>query len=173
MNVTEEELRDAVGPRPRPGGRLRGLELFSEFADQEQSGIPGPISQALSDRLRVVNDPMVAAYVGMHLWAMAVEAAHSDRVADVRAAFVRQQLESAEGLVKINPKNRHAWRMALVGQANEDFHFEVVYTSPRSVDPQPFPPYRTPEQWKEFVAGMYQSWGNHWGPEPTAASPAP
>ena len=73
--------------------------------------------------------------------------------------------------MKINPQNRHAWRMALIGQVNEDFHFEVVWTSPRPLDPQPFPAYRTRQQWEEFVAGLYKGWGDHWGPEPTATAP--
>ena len=172
MNVTEEELRMLSA---------RGRDLAGDYAAWSYfQSVTNNVNQAFLERFherfgptRIVNDPMVAAYVGMHMWAKAIDEAKSDRVADIRAAFVRQQLDSPEGLVKINPQNRHAWRMALIGQVNDDYHFEVVWTSPRPLDPQPYPPYRTKEQWEEFVADIYKGWGNHWGPEPTAASPAP
>ncbi len=172
MNVTEEELRTLSA---------RGRDLAGDYAAWSYfQSLPTKANEDFLARFhkrfgptRVVNDPMVAAYVGMHLWALAVDASHSDRVADIRAAFVKQKLDSPEGPVKINEQNRHAWRMALIGQVTDDFHFEVVYNSPRPLDPQPFPPYRTRQQWEEFVAGMYKNWGNHWGPEPTASQPAP
>jgi urea transport system substrate-binding protein len=172
MNVTEEELRTLSARSPDIAGDYAAWSYFQS--------LPGRVNQEFLARFhkrfgptRVVNDPMVAAYVGMHLWALAVDESRSDRVADIRAAFVRQQLESPEGLVKINPQNQHAWRMALIGQVNEDYHFEVVWTSPRPLDPQPFPPYRSRPQWEAFLAELHKQWGGHWRPEPSATPPGP
>jgi urea transport system substrate-binding protein len=94
---------------------------------------------------------MEAAYCGLHMWARAVEAAGSDRAADIRKAFVKQQYAAPEGLLTISSENRHAARMALIGQVDESLEFDVVWNSPKPIPPEPFPASRTKAEWEAWL----------------------
>ena len=43
-----------------------------------------------------------------------------------------------EGYVRIDP-NHHLWSKTRVGKAKPDGQFEIVYTSPELIKPDPFP----------------------------------
>ena len=64
--------------------------------------------------------------------------------------------------VKIDPKNLHAWRMARVARINADFQFEVVYTTPGPLPPEPFPATRSRRQWETYLNELYERWGGRW-----------
>ncbi len=100
---------------------------------------------------RVVNDPMEAAYNGVRLWAEAVTAARSDKTPEIRRAFVAQRREAPEGLVTLSASNRHAARLALIGQVDESLEFDVVWNSPKPIPPEPFPSSRTRAQWEAWL----------------------
>ena len=114
---------------------------------------------------------MAAAYAGMHLWAKAIEAADSDRVADIRQAMVEQQFEAPEGLVRIDPKNQRAVRRSGIGQINDDLEFDVISMSPKPIPPVAFPPTASRQAWEQFVDSLYARWGG-WTPTATAAATA-
>src|SRR5690606_1408459 len=56
---------------------------------------------------RVTADPIEAGYIGVHLWAKAVEKAGSIEVDAVREAAKGLSFEAPEGLVTIHPENQH------------------------------------------------------------------
>lgn len=124
---------------------------------------------------RVATDPMVAAYSGVYLWARAVEQVQTDQVAEIRAEMVQQTFdESPEGPLSIDPDNHHACRMALIGQVNHDLQFDIVWTSPKPIAPEPFPPSRSREEWEAFQRGLFEQWGGNWRPDaPAAPDPLP
>ncbi len=93
---------------------------------------------------RVATDPMAAAYTGMHMWAYAVDECRSDRVADIRAVMTHQTLNAPEGSVELDERNRHALRQAIIGQIGEDLQFDIVWSSPKPIVPEPFPASRGP-----------------------------
>jgi urea transport system substrate-binding protein len=113
---------------------------------------------------RVVSDPMEAAYIGVKLWAAAVNEAQSDNPADIRRAIVNQGLAAPEGEVHIDAKTHHAFKTPRVGRITADGQFEVVWTAARPEPPQPFPPTRSVAQWKAFLAELYVLWGDRWAP---------
>ncbi len=92
---------------------------------------------------RVVNDPMEAAYIMVHIWKQAVEqAGTADDLEAVRAAAVGQTFEAPEGLVTMNA-NHHLSKTVRIGQVRDDGLFEIVNATPAPVDPLP---------WNQFVA---------------------
>jgi urea transport system substrate-binding protein len=111
----------------------------------------------------------------MHLWALAVQASQSERVADVRREIVRQKFDGPEGLITIDPKTQNARRYALIGEVNKNFEFDVAWTSPRPLDPEPYPPTRTRAEWDEFVRTVRTRYGHRWStdydPSADVASP--
>ena len=109
----------------------------------------------------VVNDPMEAAYCGVHLWQQAVIKAGEELPAKVRVAMADQKFEAPEGLIAMDPANHHAIRSARIGQVVNNREFKIVFTSDPLM-PEPFPPTRTREQWQEFLEKLYRDWGNRW-----------
>jgi urea transport system substrate-binding protein len=133
--------------------------------------IPGAANQAFLTRFHErygneerVNDPMQTAYFGVYLWKKAVEKAKTTDTAAVRKALRGLTVDAPEGPIRI-AKTQYAWRTALVGQIEvpkTQPQFRIVYTSPGPLKPEPFPPWRTKEQWNSFLHDLYVKWGNHW-----------
>jgi urea transport system substrate-binding protein len=111
---------------------------------------------------RLLTDPMEAAYIGVRLWAKAVEQARTDDPNTVRQAILDQHLLAPEGDVRIDPASRHAFKTPRIGQIGTDGQFDVIWKAVKPEAPMPFPPSRTKEQWQEFLAQLYADWGSRW-----------
>jgi urea transport system substrate-binding protein len=118
--------------------------------------------QAKYGRHRLTSDPMEAAYVGVHLWAQAVQAARSVDVRAIRQAIQGQRFDAPEGPVQIDPATQHTFKTVRIGRISEDRRFEVVYTSETPIAPVPYPPTRTQQAWDDFVADLHLGWGGQW-----------
>jgi urea transport system substrate-binding protein len=111
---------------------------------------------------RVTDDPMEAAYLGVHLWAQAVDDAGTVAVPEVRKAIASQAFQAPEGIVYVDAENNHTWRIVRIGKVQKDGQFRIVWSSQRPVRPVPFPIYRSPSEWQEFLDGLYRKWGGRW-----------
>ena len=171
-DVSEEELRTLPG---------RSEELVGDYGCWSYfQSLPNKANQEFIQRFRKrfgaarsINDPMAAAYAGVHLWALGVNAAKSDRPADIRRSMVLQRFDAPEGPVSIDPTNQHAIRMARIGEVTKNLEFEVVWTSPKPIMPQPFPPTRSRQAWEQFTQSLRERWGGNWSPDAVMPSAAP
>jgi urea transport system substrate-binding protein len=111
---------------------------------------------------RVVTDPMEAAYFGVLLWAQAVEDAESIEVPAIRRSMRNQRLRAPGGEVRIDATTQHTFKTPRIGQIREDGQFDIVWTSFETVEPQPYPPSRTAEQWRALLHDLHTGWGNRW-----------
>jgi urea transport system substrate-binding protein len=111
---------------------------------------------------RVTDDPMEAAYLGVHLWAQTVRDAGTDEVNEVRKAIPDQTFQAPEGVVYINAENNHTWKIVRIGKVKEDGQFEIVWSSQKPVRPVPYPVYRSPSEWHDFLDDLYTGWGGKW-----------
>lgn len=111
---------------------------------------------------RTLSDPMEAAYVGVHLWAAAVRSIDDSNPRDARRAMLSQSIEAPEGVVAIDPDTGHCWKSVRIGRARRDAQFDIVWSSDRPARPEPFPIYRSTEEWERFLRGLYAGWGNRW-----------
>jgi urea transport system substrate-binding protein len=161
FNVGEHELR--YYDVPRMVGDYTSSSYFQS--------LPGQANQDWVARFRArygpgrpVNDAMEAAYEAVWLWKQAVEAAGTTETAAVRQALKGREREAPEGLIKIDPRNQHAWRMARIGQITKGGAFRVVWQSPGPVEPVPFPPSRTRAEWQQVlddVRARLGGWERH------------
>jgi urea transport system substrate-binding protein len=87
---------------------------------------------------RVTDDPIEAGYVGVHLWAMAVEKAGSTNVDKVKAASKGLVFEAPEGKVTIDGENQHILKTARIGQLQPDGLIDEVHGSEEPIKPDPF-----------------------------------
>jgi urea transport system substrate-binding protein len=118
---------------------------------------------------RVVTDPMEAAYVGVELWAKAVEEAKSVVPREIRNAMRNQRMLSPGGEVRVDADSQHLWLTPRIGRVRDDGHFEVVWTAAAPEAPEPYPPSRTAADWKAFLHDLQREWKGQW----TAPSPEP
>ena len=111
---------------------------------------------------RVLTDPMEAAYVGVKLWAQAVREAATDNPGDIRRSLRNQRMLAPGGPVRFDPSSQHLVRAPRIGRIKSNGQFDVIWTSPEPVIPQPFPATRTTAQWREFLIDLKNSWGGKW-----------
>ena len=65
----------------------------------------------------VTNDPMEATYVGLHMWAQAVEKAGTTDVDKVRAAMAGQTFKAPDGFtLTMDKTNHHLHKPVMIGE---------------------------------------------------------
>lgn len=67
-------------------------------------------------RQRVTADPMEAAYLGVHLWAQAVEEAGKADTLAIRQALRKQKFDAPGGPVRVDSENQHTWKTMRLGK---------------------------------------------------------
>lgn len=111
---------------------------------------------------RPVTDAMVAAYDGVMLWAKAVNDAQSLEPKKIRRAMLTQRFDGPDGEVRLDPDTQHCYKTPRIGQVEADGQFKIVWTAPAPIEPEPYPPTRTAEEWHAFLHDLYTSWGGAW-----------
>ena len=147
FSVGEEELR-GVDTKPLVG-HLAAWNYFQsiknptndEFikkwsAYAKAKGIAGHKDKTLT------NDPMDATYIGVHMWAQAVNKAKSTDTDKVIAAMVGQTFKAPSGIVsKMDEKNHHLHKSVFIGEIKADGQFNVVWKTPGPVVADPWSDY--------------------------------
>ena len=94
---------------------------------------------------RVTNDPMEAEYVGIHMWAQAVQKAGTTQVDAVRKAMAGQTFVAPSGYtLKMDEQNHHLWKPVMIGEVQANGQFDVVWKTDKTIRAQP---------WSPFIAG--------------------
>jgi len=89
-----------------------------------------------------VIDPMVSAYDGVHLWALAAKKAGSFDVPQVRSAFAGLTLDDPSGYtLSMTAENNYVARGVFIGSVNDKQGFDVLWQSKGTPKPVPFSPY--------------------------------
>ena len=146
FSVGEEELR-GVDTKPLVG-HLAAWNYFqsvenpvnSEFVSKwkayaKAKNLPG------ADKA-VTNDPMEATYVGIHMWAQAVEKAGTTDVDKVRTALYGQTFAAPSGYtLKMDESNHHLHKPVMIGEIQEDGQFSVVWETDGPIRAQPWSPF--------------------------------
>ncbi len=159
FSIGEQELR--LMNVSQMVGDYAAWNYFQSIDSAENIGFVDRFHKSYSPQ-RVVTDPMEAAYVGVKLWANAVEEAKTDDVRVIRQKILEQHMAAPEGPLRIDPATRHAYKTPRIGQIKDEAQFDVVWEAVRPEAPQPFPPSRTKEAWQQFLADLYAGWGDHW-----------
>src|SRR5690606_16460991 len=84
----------------------------------------------------VLSDPAVTAYGQVHLWKSVVERAGSLETKDVLAQLVGSKMQLGDDELEVRANN-HVQRRAVIGKAQGE-QFQVVWSSPRPIEPQPW-----------------------------------
>ena len=110
------------------------IKQWSDYA--KKNNIPGHKDKPLT------NDPMEATWIGVHMWAQAVEKAKSTDVDKVITAMAGQTFQAPSGIVsKMDEKNHHLHKSVFIGEIKADGQFNVVWKTPGPVKAKPWSPY--------------------------------
>ncbi len=146
FSVGEEELR-GVNTKPLVG-HLAAWNYFMSLKNGENDKFikmykDWAKKQKLPNADKVVtNDPMEATYIGIHMWAQAVEKAKSTDTDKVIAAVAGQKFNAPSGFeVKMDEKNHHLHKPVFIGEVKADGQFNVVWKTPGPVKAAPWSPY--------------------------------
>ncbi|WP_428323771.1 urea ABC transporter substrate-binding protein [Nitrosopumilus sp.] len=111
---------------------------------------------------RVVDDPMVSGYVGVYLYAKAVESVGTTETTQVCDALRGLTINSPKGAIGIDPETQHLSKVVRIGKILPDGQFKIVSSSEKPIHPEPFPDYKTEDQWNSFLEDLYFGWDENW-----------
>lgn len=146
FSVGEEELR-GIDTKPLVGN-LAAWNYFMSVKNKEnrkfikmyktwakKNGVPN------LDTV-VTNDPMEATYVGIHMWAQAVEKAGTTDVDAVRTAMAGQSFKAPSGFtLTMDKTNHHLHKPVMIGEILPNGQFQVVWKTKKTIRAQPWSPY--------------------------------
>jgi urea transport system substrate-binding protein len=146
FSVGEEELR-GVDAKPLVG-HLAAWNYFMSVKNPEndkfikmyrdwakKAKLPKPETV-------VTNDPMEATYVGIHMWAQAVEKAKSTDTDKVIAAMAGQTFKAPSGFtLKMDETNHHLHKPVFIGEIKADGQFNTVWKTKGPIRAQPWSPF--------------------------------
>jgi urea transport system substrate-binding protein len=90
----------------------------------------------------LTNDPMEAAWIGIHMWKQAVEKAKTTDVDKVIAAMAGQTFKAPSGITSMmDPKNHHLHKAVFIGEVKADGQFNVVWKTKGPIKAQPWSPF--------------------------------
>ena len=146
FSVGEEELR-GVDTKPLVG-HLAAWNYFMSIKNPANEGWKKQwAAYAKAKKLPgadkpLTNDPMEAAWIGIHMWKQAVEKAKSTDVDKVIAAMAGQTFTAPSGITStMDAKNHHLHKSVFIGEVKADGQFNVVWKTKGPVKAQPWSPF--------------------------------
>jgi urea transport system substrate-binding protein len=140
VSVAEEEVQ-AIGVDYLKG-HFAAWNYFQTVDNPASKKFVAAFKAKFGDK-RVVNDPMEAAYIMVHMWAAAVKKAGKyDDLEAVKKAVYGATFDAPEGMVTMNT-NHHLSKFVRIGEIGTDGLFKIVYETKDAVKPVP---------WNQFVA---------------------
>lgn len=146
FSVGEEELR-GVDTKPLVG-HLAAWNYFMSIKNptnaawiKEWSEFAKAKKLPTADK-PLTNDPMEATYIGIKMWAQAVEKAKSTDTDKVIAAMAGQKVKAPSGFVaEMDMKNHHLHKPVFIGEVKGNGQFNVVWKTPGPIKAQPWSPF--------------------------------
>ena len=135
VSIAEDETR-GVGPENLVG-HLVAWNYYQTTDTPENKKFVAAYKAKYGEK-RVTDDPIEAAYIGVNLWAKAVEKAGSTDVDKVRAAAKGITFQAPEGLVTVNGDNQHISKTVRIGKIRADGLIDAIFSTPKPVEPDPY-----------------------------------
>ncbi|MFA6040589.1 MAG: urea ABC transporter substrate-binding protein [Methylophilus sp.] len=146
FSVGEEELR-GVDTKPLVGHLAAWNYFMSIKNPTNKAWIKEWSDYAKAKKLPtadkpLTNDPMEATYIGIHMWAQAVEKAKSTDTDKVIAAMAGQTFKAPGGFTStMDPSNHHLHKPVFIGEIKADGQFKVVWKTKGPIKAQPWSPF--------------------------------
>jgi urea transport system substrate-binding protein len=155
FSVGEEELR-GIDTKPLEG-HLAAWNYFMSIDNPENKKFIADWKAYVKAKnlpdgdKRVTNDPMEATYVGIKMWAQAVEQAGTTDVNAVRQAVGGQTVKAPSGFtLTMDGKNHHLHKPVYIAEVKADGQFKVVKKTDGPIRAMPWSPF-VPESAKKVA----------------------
>uniref|UniRef100_A0A7C5V4T5 Urea ABC transporter substrate-binding protein n=1 Tax=Caldicellulosiruptor owensensis TaxID=55205 RepID=A0A7C5V4T5_9FIRM len=135
VSIAEEEIK-GIGPEYLKG-HLVAWNYFQSVDTPENKEFVEKYKKKYGED-RVTDDPIEAAYIGVYLWAKAVEKAGSTDVDKVREAAKGIEFNAPEGPVKIDGDNQHLYKTVRIGEILENGQIRELWKTNEPVKPDPY-----------------------------------
>lgn len=135
-SIAEAELA-AMGP-DLVAGHYAAWNYFQSVDTDENRAFVKRFRERFGAQ-RVLDDPMEASYVGVQLWANALRRSGREDMATLKTNLAQQTMAAPEGIVAVDADTQHLWKPVRIGRMRADGQFDIVWQSPRSMAPDPFP----------------------------------
>jgi len=146
FSVGEEELR-GIDTKPLVG-HLAAWNYFMSIKSPENTAFIAEWKAWVKKNnlpggdARVTNDPMEATYMGIKLWAAAVDQAGTTNVDAVRQAIGYQSIKSPSGFIeRLSEKNHHLYKPVYIGEVQADGQFKIVWKTKGPIEAQAWSPF--------------------------------
>ena len=104
---------------------------------------------------RVTNDPMEATYIGIKMWAQAVDQAGTTDINAVRQAIGYQKVKAPSGFeIVMDAENHHLHKPVFIGEIQENGQFQVVWKTTGPIKAQAWSPF-IPDSAKKVANWTY------------------
>ena len=159
FSIAEDEIRHLDAEKMQ--GDYASWNYFQSLDNKENNIFVKNFKIKFGEH-RVTDDPMEAGYIGIFLYAKAVEAAGTDDIKEVREHLRGLTITAPEGVVGIDPINQHLSKSVRIGKILANGQFEIVSSSEEPIHPIPYPDYKTQKQWNDFLNNLYNTWNQNW-----------
>jgi urea transport system substrate-binding protein len=159
FSVGEEELR-GIDTKPLVGHLAAWNYFMSIPTPENKKFIDKWMTYVKANNLpgadkRVTNDPMEATYIGIKMWAQAVEQAKSTNIDAVRQAIGYQHVKAPSGFdIEMDAKNHHLHKPVFIGEIKGDGQFHVVWKTEGPIRAQAWSPF-IPDSAKKVADWTY------------------
>jgi urea ABC transporter urea binding protein len=151
FSISEPELR--IFNTDSMTGDYAVWSYFQSIDNRENKIFINKI-QAAYGKEHDISDAMEAAYYSVYLWKQAVEKAQSTATDLVRPALYNQAFDAPQGLIHIAENRLQAWQFVRVGKIRSDKQFTILWSTEKSIEPEPYPPTRTIAEWDKIRADL-------------------
>jgi len=159
FSIAESEIR-LIGTKSMQGD-YASWNYFQSISNENNQKFVKSFQEKYGSH-RVVADPMEAGYVGVYLYAKAVESVGSTDIIKVRETLKGLTLNAPEGVVGIDPENNHLSKIIRIGQILPNGQFKIVSSSEQPIKAKPYPEYKTKQQWNSFLDNLFNQWNKRW-----------
>ncbi len=161
FSVAEDELRSM--DTSALVGHLAAWNYFQSLKTAENEKFVGDFKNYCRTQnlpggdKRVTDDPIEAAYFGVHVWKRAVEKAGTTNVDAVRKAVYGMEFDAPGGKKKMDEVNHHTYKPVLIGEIRDNGQFAIL-SKTGLVRAEPWSEYTNPEKGCDWVGhkGTYK-----------------
>lgn len=159
ISVTETELQD-LNINDMIGDY--SVQNYFESLDTPASKQFIMLIKQLAGKEQPISNVIENVFVGFRFWKNAVQRAGTTETNAVRAQLSERALSTAEGIISIDKKTQYTWKPVIIGKIFANKQFGIIWNSVSTIEPLPFPPLRTQEQWEQLLKDLYAQQGNKW-----------
>lgn len=106
--------------------------------------------------LNFIDNTAESAYIGVYLWAQAVEEVKTTHLPALKYALADLHLKAPEGYITMNMDGRNAWKYVRIGKIRSDRQFDIVWESSQPFRPLSLQGYRSRLEWVEMIEKIFQ-----------------